>query len=112
MAPPGIWPISPTTLPIDSTRPISHLGPFLRGEIDGDERAEAGLHVGEKEDEPVEAAQALASRDAACRRRNPADVGTIVIRADRAPLAIVILALIHNGTGARPEYRSSLPNDS
>ena len=36
------------------------LGPFLRRQIDRDERPEAGLHVGEKEDEPVEAALALA----------------------------------------------------
>jgi hypothetical protein len=29
------------------------LRPVLRGEIDGDERAEAGLHIGNKENEPV-----------------------------------------------------------
>ena len=34
------------------------LRPFLRGQIDRDERPETGLHVGDEEDEPVEAAQA------------------------------------------------------
>jgi len=32
------------------------LGPFLRGQIDRDEWSEPGLYVGQKEDEPVEAA--------------------------------------------------------
>ncbi|MHC2369380.1 hypothetical protein ACVIQT_004028 [Bradyrhizobium diazoefficiens] len=41
------------------------LRPFLRRQIDRDEGAEAGLHVGEEEDEPVEAAQAPARR---CRK--------------------------------------------
>ena len=59
MAPPGICPIRPMTPPIDSTRPISTCVHFSRGQVDRDERTEAGLHVGEKEDEPVEAAQAL-----------------------------------------------------
>ena len=56
------------------------LGPFLRRQIDRDERPEPGLHIGEKEDEPVEAAQALARRSgdgplwpAARRRRIAAD---------------------------------------
>jgi hypothetical protein len=35
------------------------LRPFLRRQIDGDERTEAGLDVGEEEDEPVEAMLAL-----------------------------------------------------
>ena len=35
------------------------LRPFLRRQVDGDERTEAGLHVGDKEDEPVEPLQAL-----------------------------------------------------
>ena len=35
------------------------LGPFLRRQIDRDERAEAGLDVGKEEDEPVETALAL-----------------------------------------------------
>jgi hypothetical protein len=36
------------------------LGPFLGGQIDRNERPEAGLHVGQKENEPVEAALAFA----------------------------------------------------
>ncbi len=35
------------------------LGPLLRRQIDRDKRTEAGLHIREKKDEPVEAAQAL-----------------------------------------------------
>jgi hypothetical protein len=35
------------------------LGPFLRRQIDSNEWPEAGLHIRQKEDEPVEAAQAL-----------------------------------------------------
>ena len=38
------------------------LGPFLRREVNRDEWTEAGLHIRQKEDEPVEAAQALARR--------------------------------------------------
>jgi hypothetical protein len=38
------------------------LRPFLRGEKDRDERPETGLHVGDKENEPVEAAQAARRR--------------------------------------------------
>jgi hypothetical protein len=38
------------------------LGPFLRGQVDGDEGAKAGLDVGEEEDEPVERTQALPRR--------------------------------------------------
>jgi hypothetical protein len=38
------------------------LCPFLRGEKHRDERAEAGLHVGDKEDEPIKAAQAASGR--------------------------------------------------
>ena len=34
------------------------LSPLLRRQVDGDEGAEAGLHVGDKEDEPVEPLQA------------------------------------------------------
>ena len=66
------------------------LGPFFRGEVDRDERAEAGLHVGEKEDEPVEAAQALLRRMrlvAGGTRRKRHNV----ILADRLPLAITIV---------------------
>ena len=39
-------------------QPDVDLGPFLRGEIDRDERTEAGLDVGDEEDEPVEPAKA------------------------------------------------------
>jgi hypothetical protein len=42
------------------------LGPFLRRQIDRNEWTEPGLHVCQKEDEPVEAAQALARWS--CRR--------------------------------------------
>jgi hypothetical protein len=35
------------------------LRPFLRRQIDRDERTKAGLDVGKKEDEPVEAVLAL-----------------------------------------------------
>jgi hypothetical protein len=38
------------------------LRPLLRGQIDRNERTEAGLNVGEKEDEPVEATLAFARR--------------------------------------------------
>ncbi len=38
------------------------LGPFLGRQVNRDEGPEPGLHIGEKEDEPVEAAQALARR--------------------------------------------------
>ena len=31
-----------------------HLGPFVRGQIDGDERAEAGLHIGDEEVHQIE----------------------------------------------------------
>ena len=44
------------------------LGPFLRRQIDRNERTESGLHIREKEDEPVETAQALA-RGSWCRLR-------------------------------------------
>ena len=47
--------------PIDSTKPISTWVHFSRRQVNRDERPEPGLHVGEKEDEPVEAAQALAA---------------------------------------------------
>jgi hypothetical protein len=36
------------------------LGPLLGGQIDRDERTESGLDVGEKEDEPIKPAAALA----------------------------------------------------
>ena len=63
-APPGIWPDQR-----DEARGREHqadvdLRPFLRGEIDRDERPEAGLHVGDEEDEPVEPAQAARATDA------------------------------------------------
>jgi hypothetical protein len=35
------------------------LSPFLRGQIDRDERTESRLDVGKEKNEPVEAAQAL-----------------------------------------------------
>ena len=38
------------------------LCPFLRCEKDRDERSEAGLHVGDKKDEPVEATQTARRR--------------------------------------------------
>ncbi|MET4839520.1 hypothetical protein ABIF62_000015 [Bradyrhizobium japonicum] len=50
------------------------LRPFLRREVDRDEGAEPGLHVGEEEDEPVEAAQALARRRRKARRRRRGNV--------------------------------------
>src|SRR5207248_1717080 len=42
------------------------LGPLLRREVNRDERSESGLHICQKEDEPVEAARALAR--GSCRR--------------------------------------------
>jgi hypothetical protein len=38
--------------------PDIELGPSLRGEIDRDEGSKAGLYIGDKKDEPIEAAQA------------------------------------------------------
>jgi hypothetical protein len=38
------------------------LGPFLRGQIDRHEWPETGLHVGQKEDEPIEPVLAFARR--------------------------------------------------
>ena len=40
------------------------LRPFLGGQIDRDERAETGLHIGDEEHEPVEPAQAALRRAA------------------------------------------------
>jgi hypothetical protein len=34
------------------------LGPFLRGQVDGDERTEASLDVGDGEDKPVQSSSA------------------------------------------------------
>ena len=42
------------------------LGPLLGREVNRDERSESGLHICQKEDEPVEAARALAR--GSCRR--------------------------------------------
>jgi len=38
------------------------LGPLLRCQVHRDEWTEAGLHIREKEDEPIKSAQALARR--------------------------------------------------
>jgi hypothetical protein len=38
------------------------LGPFLAGQVDCNEGAEAGLNVGDAEDEPVQPAQAFPRR--------------------------------------------------
>jgi hypothetical protein len=38
------------------------LGPFFRRQINRNKWTETGLHIGQKENEPVEAAQALARR--------------------------------------------------
>ncbi len=63
--------------------PDIDLRPSLRGEINRDERAEAGLHVGDKENEPVEPAQAVPRRQqrrlrpfrlVRCRRRQTCGV--------------------------------------
>ncbi len=64
------------------------LRPFLRSQIDRNERAEAGLNVGEKEDEPVEAALAFARRlwPAAGRRRQRHNIAPT----GGPPLAIVV----------------------
>ena len=58
MAPPGIWPIS-ATRPRSTDQSDIDLRPFLRRQIDRNEWSKAGLDVGDKEDEPVEAALAL-----------------------------------------------------
>ena len=50
------------------------LRPFLRGEKDRDERAETGLHVGDEEDEPIEAAQAARAKEPAA-ARSPSGAG-------------------------------------
>jgi len=65
------------------------LGPFLRRKIHRDEWAEPGLHIGQKEDEPVEAAQALARRGwRGARRHRLRDLRRNVSAADRARMAI------------------------
>jgi len=48
----------------------------LRGQIDRNERPEAGLHVGDEKDEPVEAAQAA-------RRRRERRLAALSLRARR-----------------------------
>jgi hypothetical protein len=59
------------------------LGPGVRGQIDRDERTEAGLDVGEEKGEPVKPARARARRRIArcgrrlleCRRWRKTDLG-------------------------------------
>ena len=65
------------------------LRPFLLGQVDRDERPESGLRVGEKEDEPVEAAPA---RDGRRRAR-----GWMVRRVRRC-LAIRPAASVHDAS--------------
>jgi len=47
-------------------QPDVELRPSMRGQIDRNERTEAGLDVGEEKGEPVEAARACARRRIAC----------------------------------------------
>jgi len=65
------------------------LRPFLRSEKNRDERAEPGLHIGDEEDEPIDAAQAArrgrqrrlaAGRFLAARWRRRGDNPTLPIR--------------------------------
>jgi hypothetical protein len=59
------------------------LRPFLGGQIDRDERAETGLHVGHEEHEPVEPAQAALRRAAGRflqRRRLGVPLRRVVVR--------------------------------
>ena len=69
------------------------LRPFLRGEIDRDEGPEAGLHVGDEEDEPIEAAQAAPRRRERrlgwLRRRSPRRLGRTRPAAAALPITAV-----------------------
>src|SRR5439155_17762943 len=67
------------------------LRPSLRREIDGDERAESGLHVGDAECEPIEAAQAAAGGgDRWLRGQRPLRGGFVVF--DPASLGVTGIA--------------------
>ena len=75
------------------------LRPFLRRQIDRDERAEPGLHVGDEEDEPVEAAQAAARRVRAARRRAPADAARPTARASGCGAGAAIVRAVRPRAG-------------
>jgi hypothetical protein len=62
------------------------LRPFLRGEKYRNEGPETGLHVGDEEDEPIEAAQA-APRG---RKRRPGGVGPLTRRRGRRACAAAL----------------------
>ena len=59
-APPGIWPAKATKTAGGQHEPDIALGPFLRGQINGHQGAEAHLRVCKEEDEPIESAQTTA----------------------------------------------------
>ncbi len=61
-APPGNWLTMPATVPMLSAAPILPWVQACAAEIDGDEGAEAGLHVGDEEIVPVEPAPGRAHR--------------------------------------------------
>ena len=88
------------------------LRPFLRRQIDRDERPEAGLHVGEKEDEPVEAAQALARGMPARRAGCAAPATACALDAAAARARIGSAARSERGRANRLLLRASLTNCS
>src|ERR1700683_1395872 len=59
IAPPGTQPHDPADR---QHKTDLALRPFLGGQVDRDEGAKSGLHIGEEKDEPVETAQALGRR--------------------------------------------------
>jgi hypothetical protein len=64
------------------------LRPFLRREINGHERPEPGLHVGDEKDEPVESAEAFRGRCLRCFR------STRLTKRGRNGLAIAPAAVV------------------
>ena len=76
------------------------LGPSLGGEVNRDERAEPGLHIGQKEDEPIQPPHALTARRGVRRRWRIAVVSA-------RPFAIVAIDRLH-GRARERGYLSTL----
>jgi hypothetical protein len=68
------------------------LGPCRGRQVDGDERAEAGLQVGDEEDKPVERVTAATRADCGgFSRRCRADKGGSGVERDAAQRTVIVL---------------------